>query len=460
MPYFDAASSAPLHPVARQALQASLDEGWADPARLYREGRRARLLLDAAREAAAEAAGCRPDELVFTPSGTHAVHLGISGALAGRRRVGRHLVVSAVEHSSVLHSAAAHEAADGTAVTEVPVDRAGAVSPAVYAATLREDTALACLQSANHEVGTEQPVDLVAEACRAIGVPLLVDAAQSLGWGPVEGDWSLLAASAHKWGGPAGVGLLAVRKGVRFAPQGPADERESGRTAGFQNIPAIVAAAASLRAVRAEAADEAVRLRALVDRIRARVPELVPDVEVVGDPVRRLPHLVTFSCLYVDGETLLHELDRAGFSVSSGSSCTSSTLTPSHVLRAMGVLSEGNVRVSLPLGTTEVEVDRFLEVLPGVVAGVRERLGAPVAATGTGKEASLVVDALGKLCPIPVIELAKVIGDVPVGGTVTVLADDEAARLDIPAWCEMRDQEYVGERPADRGVAYVVRRRS
>ncbi|MEU9008346.1 aminotransferase class V-fold PLP-dependent enzyme [Streptomyces sp. NPDC048479] len=460
MPYFDTASSAPLHPVARQALQASLDEGWADPARLYREGRRARLLLDAAREAAAEAVGCRPDELVFTPSGTHAVHLGISGALAGRRRVGRHLVVSAVEHSSVLHSAAAHEAADGTAVTEVPVDRAGAVSPAVYAAALREDTALACLQSANHEVGSEQPVDLVAEACRAAGVPLLVDAAQSLGWGPVEGDWSLLAASAHKWGGPAGVGLLAVRKGVRFAPQGPADERESGRTAGFQNIPAIVAAAASLRAVRAEAADEAVRLRALVNRIRARVPELVPDVEVVGDPVRRLPHLVTFSCLYVDGETLLHELDRAGFSVSSGSSCTSSTLTPSHVLRAMGVLSEGNVRVSLPLGTTEVEVDRFLEVLPGVVAGVRERLGAPVAATGTGKEASLVVDALGKLCPIPVIELAKVIGDVPVGGTVTVLADDEAARLDIPAWCEMRDQEYVGERPADRGVAYVVRRRS
>ncbi|MER5460882.1 aminotransferase class V-fold PLP-dependent enzyme [Streptomyces sp. NPDC002668] len=460
MPYFDAASSAPLHPVARQALQASLDEGWADPARLYREGRRARLLLDAAREAAAEAVGCRPDELVFTPSGTRALHLGISGALAGRRRVGRHLVVSAVEHSSVLHSAAAHEAAGGAAVTEVPVDRAGAVSAAAYAAALREDTALACLQSANHEVGTEQPVDLVAEACRAAGVPLLVDAAQSLGWGPVEGDWSLLAASAHKWGGPAGVGLLAVRKGVRFAPQEPADERESGRTAGFENIPAIVAAAASLRAVRSEAADEAVRLRALVDRIRTRVPELVPDVEVVGDPVRRLPHLVTFSCLYVDGETLLHELDRAGFSVSSGSSCTSSTLTPSHVLRAMGVLSEGNVRVSLPLGTTEAEVDRFLEVLPGVVSGVRERLGAPVAAGGTGKEASLVVDALGKLCPIPVIELAKVIGDVPVGGTVTVLADDEAARLDIPAWCEMRDQEYVGERPADRGVAYVVRRRS
>ncbi|WP_079051111.1 cysteine desulfurase/sulfurtransferase TusA family protein [Streptomyces curacoi] len=456
MGYFDAASSAPLHPVARQALQASLDEGWADPARLYREGRRARMLLDAAREAAAEAVGCRADELVFTSSGTRAVHSGIAGALAGRRRVGRHLIVSAVEHSSVLHAADAHEAAGGS-VTQVAVDRAGAVSVQAYADALRADTALACLQSANHEVGTEQPVAEVAAVCREAGVPLLVDAAQSLGWGPVEGDWSVLTGSAHKWGGPSGVGLLVVRKGVRFAAQGPADERESGRAAGFENIPAIVAAAASLRAVRAEAAQEAVRLRELTERIRARVPGLVPDVEVVGDPARRLPGIVTFSCLYVDGETLLHELDRAGFSVSSGSSCTSSTLTPSHVLKAMGVLSEGNVRVSLPPGTAEEDVERFLEVLPGAVAGVREKLGAP-AGEAVVRDDVLVVDSLGKRCPIPVIELAKVIGEVPVGGLVRVLSDDEAARLDIPAWCEMRGQEYVGEEPTDQGTAYIVRR--
>ncbi|MGW0605626.1 aminotransferase class V-fold PLP-dependent enzyme [Streptomyces sp. NPDC002640] len=462
MPYFDAASAVPLHTVARQALQASLDEGWADPARLHREGRRARLLLDAAREAAAEAVGCRPDELTFTTSGTRAVHTGVAGALAGRRRVGHHLIVSAVEHSCVLHAAEAHEAGGGT-VTRVGVDRGGAVDAAEFAGALRADTALACLQSANHEVGTVQPVAEAAEACRSAGVPLLVDAAQSLAWGPVEGAWSLLAASAHKWGGPAGVGLLAVRKGVRFSPPGPADDRESGRAPGFENIPAVVAAAASLRAVRAEAAAEAARLRELTGRIRARVPELLTDVEVVGDPERRLPGIITFSCLYVDGEALLHGLDRAGFSVSSGSSCSSSTLVPSHVLRAMGVLSEGNVRVSLPPGTRDEDVEAFLDVLPGVVSSVRAQLGAPSAREETGGAApsgdERVVDTLGRRCPIPVIELAKVIGDVPVGGVVRVLSDDKAARLDIPAWCEMRGQRYLGETPAPGGgVAYLVRR--
>jgi cysteine desulfurase len=459
VPYFDAASSLPLHPVARQALLAALEEGWADPARLHREGRRARILLDAARETAAEAVGCRPDELSFTSSGTRAVHTGVAGVLAGRRRAGSRLVVSAVEHSSVLHAAEAHEGRGGT-VTTVPVARSGLAGPDGYAAALDGGgVALACLQSANHEVGTEQPVAEVARLCRRAEVPLLVDAAQSLAWSAVPGPWSVLTGSAHKWGGPAGVGLLAVRKGVRFAPPLPADEREAGRAPGFENVPAIVAAAASLRAVRQEAESEDRRLRALVERIRVRVPELVPDVEVVGDPVRRLPHVVTFSCLYVDGEALLHALDRAGFSVSSGSSCTSGTLVPSHVLKAMGVLSEGNVRVSLPPGTTADDVEAFLTALPGAVGSVREALGAPTGARPAtdGGAGGLVVDARGKRCPIPVIELAKVIGDVPVGGVVTVLSDDAAARLDVPAWCGMRGQEYLGTAPEDP-MAFRVRR--
>ncbi|NEA22077.1 cysteine desulfurase family protein, partial [Actinomadura bangladeshensis] len=214
------------------------------------------------------------------------------------------------------------------------------------------------------------------EACRAARVPLFVDAAQSLGRADVPGGWSFLAGSAHKWGGPAGVGVLAVRKGTRWRSPLPDDEREGRRVPGFENVPSIVAAAAALEAYRADMAADAPRLSALVDRIRAEVPRSVPDVEVVGDPVRRLPHLVTFSCLYVEGEALLTELDRLGFAVSSGSSCTADTLRPSHVLEAMGVLTHGNVRVSLPRGADAAQVDRFLAVLPGAVERLRETMRA------------------------------------------------------------------------------------
>jgi len=372
--YLDAASTEPLHPAAREALSAALDEGWADPSRVYGAARRARLRLDAARETVAQALGSRPEDLSFTSSGTQAIQLGMLGTLRGRRRTGAHLVVSAVEHSAVLHVAEDHERAGGQ-VSAVGVDRAGRVDDGAYAAALRPDTALACLQTANHEVGTLQPVAEVAQAAGAAGVPLLVDAAQSAGRLPIPDGWSLLAASAHKWGGPAGVGVLAVRREARWRSPLPADERERGRVPGFENVPGVTAAAAALAARLGEAEQENRRLSALVDRIRDRVAATVPDVEVVGDPVRRLPHVVTFSCLYVAGEALVTELDRAGFAVNSGSSCTSSTLRPSHVLEAMGVLTHGNVRVSLPRGTAAEDVERFLAVLPGVVARLRATAG-------------------------------------------------------------------------------------
>ncbi|MFV2101402.1 cysteine desulfurase family protein [Micromonospora sp. LOL_024] len=373
--YLDAATAAPLHPVARQALLAALDDGWADPARLYSAARRARQLLDAAREATAETLGVRPDEVSFTASGTSAAHTAVLGGLHGRRRTGGALVHSAIEHSAVLHAAEHHAARGGTAV-EVPVDRLGRLDLAAWSAAVAgPGVALAALIAASHEVGTVQPVEVAATACADVGVPLYVDAAQMVGRVPVPAGWSVLTASARKWGGPPGVGLLVVRKGVRWESPWPADERESGRTPGTLNLPAVVAAAAGLRAAAADAAEHAIRLSPLVDRIRARVAAEVPDVEVVGDPERRLPHLVTFSCLYVDAEALLHALNRRGFAVSSGSSCTSSTVRPSHVLEAMGALSHGNVRVSLHSGNTEADVDRFLAELPQIVAELREQAG-------------------------------------------------------------------------------------
>ena len=356
--YLDAAEGLPLSPAARAALLAALDDGWADPGRLYGAARRAALLLEGARDAVADVLGARPDEVSFAPSGTLAAHLAVLGRLASQPG---HVLHSAVEHSCVLAAVA------GAPGTVVPVDRYGRVDVEGFAPP--PGTTLACLISASHEVGTIQPVEAVAE--RLGEVPLLVDAAQTVGRGPVPAGWSLLTASARKWGGPPGVGVLAVRTGVRWRSPLPADEHEQGRVPGGVGLPQVLSAAVGLQAAVAESSAEDARLRPLVDRLRAGLTA-VPDVEVVGDPVDRLPHLVTFSSPYLDGETLTRALDREGFAVSSGSSCSASALEPSHVLAAMGLLTHGNVRLSLSRDTTAADVERFLEVLPRLVAEQRE----------------------------------------------------------------------------------------
>lgn len=364
--YLDAASSEPLHPAAREVLAAALERGYADPRRLHGPGRDARLLLDNAREVVAASLGVRRDEVTFTPSGTHAVHLGLLGLAAGRPGAARRIVHSAVEHQAVHHAArwwgeAVPVAVDALGRVDVEALLAGSVGAAAVA-----------VQSANHEVGTVQPL----EALEALdgGVPLFVDACASLGRLDLTGPWAAAAGSAHKWGGPAGVGVLLVRKGTRWRSPFPADDRGDERATGFENVPAALAAAAALQALTSEREEVAARQRELVDLIRARVAQ-IPDVDVVGDPVDRLPHLVTFSCLYVDGEALVSELARHGFGVASGSACTASTLEPSHVLAAMGALTHGNVRVSLTRETTRSDVERFLDVLPGVVASIRAEVG-------------------------------------------------------------------------------------
>jgi cysteine desulfurase len=357
--YLDSASAEPLHPAARDTLIAAIDRGYADPRRLHRDARAARLLLDNARAAVAECLDVRPDEVTFTSSGTDAVHRGLLGL--ARIRPGRPIVHSAVEHSAVLH-AVRWAGVDGLAL---PVDPHGRVVPEQG---ITPDAAAVALQSANHEVGTVQPVD---ELRLPDGVPLFVDACASMGRLPLPTRWDAAAGSAHKWGGPPGVGVLLVRKGVRWENPFPGDDRIDERTSGFENVPGALAAAAALQAVVAERDEVGARQHALIERIRAAAAA-IPDVDVVGDPVDRLPHLVTFSCLYVDGEALVTELDRLGFGVASGSACTASTLEPSHVLAAMGALTHGNVRVSLTRDTTERDVDALLEALPGVVERIRQ----------------------------------------------------------------------------------------
>ncbi len=277
----------------------------------------------------------------------------------------------------MLHAADFVTAAAGGSRVTTPVDRLGRVDvEAMTAAVAAPGVALAALQHANGEVGTLQPVGAVHEAARRAGVPLLVDAGASLGHVPVGDAWDLLAADPGDWGGPAGVGVLVTRRGVRRSPDGPQDDDRW--FPGGVSVPAALAAAVALQQAVATAAADDARRRALVDRVRSVVPQRVPDVAVVGDPAARLPHVVTFSCLYVDGEALVTALDARGFAVGSGSACTSSTLEPSHVLAAMGVLTQGNVRIALPVGVSDADVDAFLDVLPDVVREVRAALDAEV----------------------------------------------------------------------------------
>lgn len=373
--YLDNGGRAALHPLARTAFDQAMDEGWADPRRLYAEARRAARLLDGAREAIAAAIGARTEEVRLAPSHVAALHAAVGAVALGRRRAGSGIVVSAVERAAVLHAAelAVASAGDPDALVKVPVDLLGRVDEAAMAeAVARPGVALAALQAANGEVGTVQPVGAVHAAARGAGVPLLVDAGAVVGHAELPGSWDVLAADPADWGGPAGVGVLAVRNRVRWRRTWPEDAEPW--FPGGVSVPAAFAAAVALESVLADRAAQDARRRAVIDKVRAVVGQ-VPDVEVVGDPDDRLPHVVTFSFLFVDGEALVTELDRAGFAVGSGSACTSSTLEPSHVLAAMGVLTHGNVRIALDRSTTEEDVDRFLAVLPDAVARVRASLG-------------------------------------------------------------------------------------
>lgn len=333
-----------MNPAASDALSVSLADGWADPKRLHHEGRRARLLLDAAREAISTRIGAKPDELRFTS--------GMQSSLLQATAHPGDLVASAVERSEIL----------ARAIAEVPVGLNGRVDPGEFIAALGPGTELAALQLANSETGTIQPVAEVMSG-KPPSVPLLVDANNCVG---VIGlpEWDILVAGANGWGGPQDVGFIATKRALHRAPS----------TTNEPSVPFIVAAAAGLEYADDRRLKNEHRLRALTTKIRELVPHTVSDVEVVGDPTNRLPQIVTFSCLYVDGEALVIELDRRGFAVSSGSACASEENAPSHVLAAMGVFTGGNVRLSLPLDCSEECVDDFLAALPEAVEAVREVL--------------------------------------------------------------------------------------
>lgn len=287
-------------------------------------------------------------------------------------RRGRHrIVVSAIERDALVNAAAF---VAPHAVDTIDVDSEGHVSIEHLTSTLASgDVTIAAIQHANQELGTVQRLEDVARATQAAGVPLVVDATSSIGHidPPAYGD--AMVAHPADWGGPAGIGVIALEPHMRWLPVWP--EGNDWAPGGI-SVPLALASAVALQERDEHRAREASRLSGLIDRIRASVSQLA-GVDVLGDPQERLPHVLTFSCLYVDGEVLLSELDRRGFAVGSGSACVSGTLEPSRVLAAVGALTHGNVRLALHPGITEADVEAFLAELPNALETVRNRIGAP-----------------------------------------------------------------------------------
>jgi len=363
--YLDHASTSPARPEVVAAMTAWLGRPAGDPSRIHAEGLTARVGVEQAREQVATLFAARPREVVFTSGATEAIATAVWGA--GER--GGHQVLPAVEHSAVRQAAGRGE------ITVVGVDRHGRVDPHEIIAAIRPDTALVHLQWANHEVGTVQPVAEVVAACRDQGVLVHVDAAQANGHAVIAFDAlgaDLLSVSAHKFGGPPGIGALLVRRGLRLRPLLLGGDQERGRRAGEENVPAIAgfgAAAAALAEGVLEA--EAAAARRLTGRVLAAVPGL-DGVLVYGDPVDRVGHVV---CLGIDGiepQAVLLGLDRAGIAAHSGSACSSESLEPSPVLEAMGVDAHRSLRISTGWSTTDDDIDALLDALPPVIADLRK----------------------------------------------------------------------------------------
>jgi cysteine desulfurase len=390
--YLDHASTSPLRPVARAALLAALDPVTGlvgDPGRMHADGMVARVAVESARDEVAALFGARNREVVFTSGATEAIASAAFGAAA--RVPGRgHQVVTAVEHSAVRR--AAERSGE---VTAVPVDGAGRVDADAVLAAIRPDTALVHVQWGNHEVGTVQPVATVVAGCRDRGVLVHVDAAQAAGRVPIgfrDLGADLLSVSAHKLGGPAGVGALLVRRGVRLDPLLVGGDQERARRAGLENVAGVVAfgAACAELATGGRLAAEAAEQRRLADRVIAGVAGLggltlygPPPVGSPGSPSSpdspgggptgdgRLPHIVCLGVAGIEPQAVLLGLDRAGVSAHSGSACSSEALEPSPVLAAMGVDAHHSLRVSLGWCSTDADVDHLLAALPGVLAELR-----------------------------------------------------------------------------------------
>jgi len=375
--YFDYNATTPLAPEAIDAVTAATRDLFGNASSVHTFGQQAKGALDQARSSVATLIGGDPLEVVFTSGGTESDNFAIRGvaeALEPTKR--RHLITTAIEHEAVLNTLKAL-ARRGWKTTILPVDQSGIVSPDRLRDVITDDTALVSVMHANNEIGTIQPVAELAAIAHEHGALLHSDGVQSAGKIPVDVrslGVDLFSISAHKFNGPKGAGALWIRRGTRLQPIQTGGKHERNRRAGTENVPAIAGMGAAAKLAAAKLASDASRVAALRDRLETGILGAVEGTVVNGARDRRVPNTTNISFDRVEAESLLIALDLEGIAVSTGSACSSGTLEPSHVLRAMGFpahRTQNSLRFSLGMFSTAEEVDRVVEVLPRLVEKLR-----------------------------------------------------------------------------------------
>jgi len=375
--YLDHNSTTPLHPEVLEAILPYYKEAFGNPSTIYSFGQETRKATDEAREKVANLIGASPEEIIFTSGGTEADNVALKGVAAALEKKGKHIVTSSIEHHAVL-STLKYLEKRGYKVSFLPVDEYGWLNPREVEEAITSQTVLISVMHANNEVGTIEPISEIGEIARKTGIYLHTDAIQTIGKIKVNVDdlkVDLLSLSAHKFYGPKGAGALYVRKGTRIHPLLHGGYQERRRRAGTENVAGIVGLGKAAEIASKEMEQQSRRESNLRDRLEKMIKENINHCRLNGHPTRRLPNTLNVSFEFIEGESLILNLDLKGIAVSTGSACTSGSLEPSHVLMAMGVapeIAQGSIRFSLGRDTQKEDIDYTVENLVEIVTRLRE----------------------------------------------------------------------------------------
>ena len=378
--YLDYAATTPVDSRVLDMMLPYFTQDFGNPSSVHRYGQKAESALDEARATVAQILDCQPSEIVFTSCGTESNNLAIRGAVLAVRehRGANQILTTKVEHTAVTKTVEQLEKYYGFEVKWLEIDETGRVQPETVAAAIDDQTALVTIMYANNEIGTINPVTEIAAICRAKNVLFHTDALQATGYFSMDVESlgiDLMSLGSHKFYGPKGVGALYVRAGTNLIPHQTGGGQENGLRAGTQNIPYIVGFAEALRLTDMEREARVEHLKPLRKRIITTILNGIPEAQVTGDPVQRLPNHASFAFKNVDGNTLIQMLDAAGFACSSGSACKTGNPEPSGVLTALGLDPNwglGSLRVTLGVNSTSEQVDSFLEALPEIITKTRK----------------------------------------------------------------------------------------